>query len=96
MDENHEIADAALGYIYRVDVSSVTAVAEVDSASVLQVAHPDYGGIMYLQNVGNTSIPCKDSTAELSRSDSLKSVIISVKTSAFLVRYIFHILRQGS
>jgi hypothetical protein len=84
MDENYENANSALGYIHRVHVSSVTAVAEVDSASIfrIKVANSNYGGIMYLRNIGNTSIPCKDPTVEststISCRESLKSVSYNI------------------
>lgn len=66
MDENDEIAHSVLGCIHHVNVSSVTAVAEVDSASIfrVKVANSNYGRIMYFRNVSNISILCKDPTAE--------------------------------
>lgn len=66
MNENDEIAHPALGYIHRLDVCGVTAVAGVGSASIfrVKVVHPNYGDIMHLRNIVNASIPCKDPTAD--------------------------------
>lgn len=84
MNENDEIVHSALGSIHHVDVSSVTAVADADSASIFRVkgAHPNYGDIMCLRNIGNTSISCEDPTAEststINRSESIKSVSYNI------------------
>jgi hypothetical protein len=105
MDNNNEIFYSTLGSIHHVDASSVTDVAEVDSAFIFRVEvakltyfYSNYGGSMYLRNVGDTSIPCKEPRAELTstmnRSQSLKSVSYISKNISVSGKINIQILRQ--